>query len=83
MEKLLAFINGLSPSDQVGFASRCKSSIGYLRKAISVGQQLGEGLCINIERESIGAVTCEQLRPDVDWQYLRGTKKAASLLGGC
>ena len=29
--------------------------------------------CPAIERETGGAVTCEQLRPDVDWGYLRAT----------
>lgn len=29
--------------------------------------------CPAIERESGGAVRCEDLRPDVDWAYLRGT----------
>lgn len=32
-------------------------------------------LCLAIERETSGAVTCEDLRPDVDWAYLRGTAK--------
>ncbi|KAA0943197.1 helix-turn-helix domain-containing protein [Pseudomonas sp. ANT_H14] len=27
----------------------------------------GPGLAINLERESSRAVTCEELRPDVDW----------------
>lgn len=30
--------------------------------------------CPRIERATNGAVTCEQLRPDVDWNYLRGTR---------
>lgn len=29
--------------------------------------------CPDIERATGGAVTCEELRPDVDWAYLRGT----------
>ena len=29
--------------------------------------------CIEIERATNGAVRCEDLRPDVDWAYLRGT----------
>lgn len=29
--------------------------------------------CPEIERATAGAVTCEQLRPDVDWAYLRGS----------
>ena len=73
MDKLRAYINSLSPQEQQGFAERCGTSIGYLRKALSVKPNLSESLCINIERESSGAVTCEELRPDVDWAYLRGT----------
>lgn len=29
--------------------------------------------CPAIERFTDGAVRCEELRPDVDWTYLRGT----------
>lgn len=29
--------------------------------------------CPAIERATNGAVRCEELRPDVDWAYLRGT----------
>ena len=28
-------------------------------------------LCIKVDRESGGVVRCEDLRPDVDWAYLR------------
>jgi DNA-binding transcriptional regulator YdaS (Cro superfamily) len=34
--------------------------------------------CPVIERATSGAVRCEDLRPDVDWAYLRGTKKKAA-----
>lgn len=29
--------------------------------------------CIEIEKATHGAVRCEDLRPEVDWAYLRGT----------
>lgn len=29
--------------------------------------------CPAIEKATSGAVTCEEMRPDVDWAYLRGT----------
>ena len=77
MEKLRAFLNSMTTDEQASFASRCNTSIGYLRKGMSIGQLFGESLCINIERESGRKVRCEDLRPDVDWAYLRGTKKAA------
>jgi len=31
--------------------------------------------CPAIEKATKGLVLCEQLRPDVDWRYLRGTKR--------
>lgn len=30
--------------------------------------------CLEIEKITQGKVTCEELRPDVDWKYLRGTQ---------
>lgn len=73
MESLRAYLNNLSPSEQAAFAFRCGTTLGYLRKALSVRQQLGAALCIEIERESGGSVRVEALRPDVDWAYLRST----------
>lgn len=73
MDKLKSHINSLCRKEQILFAETCGTSIGYLRKAISIKQALREKLCINIEKESAGAVRCEDLRPDVDWGYLRGS----------
>lgn len=73
MDELLAYINSLSPVERDAYANRCGTSIGYLRKAASVGQPLRESLCIELERESGAVVRCERLRPDVDWSYIRGT----------
>lgn len=54
------------------FADACETTVGQLRN-IAYGRQCGEKLAIAIERESLGAVRCEDLRPDVDWAYLRGS----------
>jgi len=32
--------------------------------------------CPSIEKATSRAVTCEELRPDVDWAYLRGAKRS-------
>lgn len=79
MDQLRAYLNSLSPGDQAAFATRCGTSLGYLRKALSKGQALGEKLCINVERESDRAVLCEQLRGDVDWAYMRGSAGAVAV----
>lgn len=66
MERLREFLNNMSPEEQAAFARRCGTSIGYLRKAISVGQTLGETLALNIERESAGSVPLCSIRQDLD-----------------
>jgi DNA-binding transcriptional regulator YdaS (Cro superfamily) len=71
MEKLRTYLNSLGKVHRAQFVAACGTSEGYLRKAISTGQKLGGDLCISIDRESGGVVTCEDLRPDADWAYLR------------
>jgi DNA-binding transcriptional regulator YdaS (Cro superfamily) len=71
MDQLRSYLNSLCPSDQAAYAVRSGTTVGYLRKALSKRQTLGEKLCINLERESGQCVRCEALRPDVDWAYLR------------
>lgn len=43
-------------------------------------RQVPAGRCPDIERVTNGAVTCEELRPDLaeQWSYLRGTAKEAA-----
>ena len=66
MRPLLEYLNGLAVSEQIAFAGRCSTTVGYLRKAASVGQPLREKLCAALERESHGYVKRIALRPD-DW----------------
>ena len=63
---LRTYLNGLPPNEQADFAARCGTSLGYLRKAISINQRLGHTLCVSIERESGKRVTRQELR--TDWQ---------------
>ena len=53
------------------FAARCATTVGYLRNACSTKKKMSEGLCLRISTESAGAVRPEDLRPDVDWDYMR------------
>lgn len=72
---LKQYLKSLDEAQAEDFAKRCGTSVAYLKKLAGGwgGAQSGEGLAINIERESDGAVTCEELRPDVDWDFLRGS----------
>jgi DNA-binding transcriptional regulator YdaS (Cro superfamily) len=74
MEQLRTYLKTLTREEQGAFAQRCGTTLGYLRKAMSIKTKLGESIVIAMERESAGAVTVEGLRPDVDWAYIRGTE---------
>lgn len=76
MEKLRIYLNTLTPAEQRAFGVACGTSIGYLRKAISNKQKFGGDLCVQIEKASKRAVRVEDLRPDVDWAYLRDSAQS-------
>jgi len=42
------------------------------------GDRVPAEFCPDIERATLGRIRCEELRPDVDWAYLRGTASAAT-----
>lgn len=68
MHPLLAFLKTKGRAEQVAFAERCGTTIGYLRKAISVGQQIKPATCALIERWSAGSVAVEDISlPDTHW----------------
>lgn len=76
---LKTYIKSLDKKEFKRFASSCGTTRPYLRKiAGGFGSKKapGEALAISIERESGGKVKCEELRPDVDWAFLRGTSAA-------
>lgn len=75
--KFKAYWLGLPVLEREAFAKKCKTSVGHLRNIAYGDKPCGESLAISIERESQRSVACEDLRPDVDWAYLRGTKAAS------
>lgn len=78
MESLRTYLNGRPIDEQQAFAVRCGTTLGYLRKVLSTKQEIGPEIVIALERESGGEVRCEDLRPDVDWAYLRATARKRS-----
>lgn len=60
------------------FAARCNTTYAHLRN-VAYGKTCGEDLAMAIDQESLGAVPCEVMRPDLAsrFSHLRGTKRAA------
>ena len=62
--------------DGLGGQSILARSIGVVPQVVNNWLARGNvpaDHCPAIERATKGAVRCEDLRPDVDWAYLRGT----------
>lgn len=58
---------------QAGLARRLGVSTPTVNQWVSGKRQVPAKRCPVIEKATEGAVTCEQLRPDVDWAYLRNS----------
>lgn len=68
---LHAYIKKLDRDELDQFANRCKTTAGQLKQVAYGNRRAGAGLAVNLDRETGGQVTCEELRPDIDWAYLR------------
>jgi DNA-binding transcriptional regulator YdaS (Cro superfamily) len=75
---LKKYLKSLTQAEREALAVACDTSLGQLNQVAWGYRRAGETLAINIDRESGGKVTCEELRPDVDWAYLRNTKPKKS-----
>jgi hypothetical protein len=73
--KLKKYFQSLPMQERISFAEKCETTFKHLQNVAYGYKPAGESLCINIERESTGIIKCEELRPDVDWEFLRGTSK--------
>ena len=69
MEKLKKYLDSLPKDKQVAFAKHCGTTIGYLRKAISVNARLGAELCVLIEKRSEHIVTRKDLISDWETRW--------------
>lgn len=70
---LKTYLAGLSQDERERFAKVCGSTVGHIKNVSYDLRSCAEKLAIAIERETGGKVRCEELRPDVDWAYLRRT----------
>lgn len=62
--------------ERQAFAQRCGASYNYLNHyAFGAKKRIGESVAIAIDRESGRAVSMDELRTDVDWDYVRSTRR--------
>lgn len=61
------YLKALTTSDRDAFVRQCGITLGFLRKAISIGQPFSPHLCVAIEQATDGQVCRWNLRPN-DWR---------------
>lgn len=69
--KLKVFLSQLNPNERSEFAEKCQTSIGYLNQIMYGNSRCGAALAIKIDKESNGIVSCDDLCPEVDFEYVR------------
>jgi len=65
MRSLRAYLEKLAVPQQHDYAERAGTSLGYLRKSLSVGSRFGGVLARRLDEASGGEVTRYELRPDI------------------
>lgn len=68
---LKKYFRTLSKAQKEAFAERCDTTVDYMKLIIFGVRSCTAKLAIDIDRESEGAVKCEELCPEADFQYLR------------
>jgi DNA-binding transcriptional regulator YdaS (Cro superfamily) len=65
----------LKTTTQTEFAKQLGVTQGMVHQWVYGLRPISPRRCIAIEQLTNGHVTCEELRPDFDWRYLRNSKK--------
>jgi DNA-binding transcriptional regulator YdaS (Cro superfamily) len=73
---LKTYLQSLPAADRAPFAERCGTKLGHLVNVSYGYREASPKLCVALERESRGAVTRRDLRPD-DWRGIWPELQAA------
>lgn len=69
--QLKDYLLSMPVAERIEFASRCGTSYQQLKNIAWSGRVCSAELAVSIMRESGGAVLCDPLHPEVDWNYVR------------
>lgn len=68
---LKELILSLGKEERDAFAARCGTTTGHLKQVMYGNRACSAELAIEIDRESQGAIKCDDLCPGADFEYLR------------
>jgi len=76
MDTFHTYFKGLTKAERDAFAAKVGTSAAYLWQIAYKQRRCAESLAIEIEKASNRAVNVEDLRPDVDWAYVRSSAQS-------
>ncbi|MFM0503925.1 transcriptional regulator [Paraburkholderia caffeinilytica] len=76
MNTFHAYFKSLSKDERKAIADQVGTSVAYLWQIAYEQRRCAESMAIEIEKASKGAVRVEDLRPDVDWAYIRSSAQS-------
>jgi DNA-binding transcriptional regulator YdaS (Cro superfamily) len=76
MDNFHTYFKALTKTERDAFAIQVGTSAAYLWQIAYKQRRCNESLAIEIEKASKGAVRVEDLRPDVDWAYIRSSAQS-------
>lgn len=71
---LSEYLKTMDKEGLAAFARRCGTSAGQLKQVAYGNRRASAGLAVSLDRETGGAIRCEEMRPDIDWAYLRNAR---------
>lgn len=69
--KLRTFYYGLTINARENFAFKCDTSDGQIKQIISKHRKCNPVLAIKFDKASKGFIRCDELCPQVDFEYVR------------
>lgn len=75
---LHGYLKAKSPDAREAFAERCGTTIGHLNNVALSHKTCSAALAVAIERESRGAIRCEDMCSSVDWAVVRKKSRRVS-----
>lgn len=76
MDAFHIYLKGLTKEQRAELAEKCGTSVAYLWQIAYEQRRCREALAIEIEKATGRKVTVEDLRPDVDWAYVRSSAQS-------
>ncbi len=81
IDSLKTFVSGLGDDlEREAFAAQCGTTFGHLRQIYYGNRTCDAGLAIEIEKNTNQAVKCDELRPDIDFDYIRNSSNKSEEL---